>query len=152
VTVASTGNGTPIILGGPASKLGKLVGHCARRAVTEALLKQEPVWANRSVFDRLKERHLPIEKLASEISKIEDLAVTAEELTAILKKDPSALASLLAAAKMDDDFKKNLLPTDFQNWTQITDCDDCKKSHGYEVAQLSPFIKDTLIKIIKNTL
>lgn len=153
VTVASTGKGAPIILGGPASRFGKVVGYCARRAVTEALLQQEPVWANRSVFDRLKERHLPIEKLASEVSKIEGLAVTAEELTTILKKEPSALASLLAAAKMDDDYKKNLLPTDFQNWNQITSCigiaEDCKKLQGYEAAELPPFLKDALIKIVK---
>ena len=58
VTVASTGKGRIISLAGPASKLGKLVGYCARRAVTEALLRQEPFWANRSVLDRLKERHL----------------------------------------------------------------------------------------------
>ena len=74
VTVASTCRGKSLSLGGPASKLGKLVGYCARHAVTEALLRQEPVWANRSVFDRLKERHLPVEKLSAEVSKIEGLA------------------------------------------------------------------------------
>ena len=31
ITVASTDKGTPIILGGPASKFGKLVGYCTRR-------------------------------------------------------------------------------------------------------------------------
>ncbi len=153
VTVASTGKGKTITLGGPASKFGKIVGYCARKAVTEALLKQEPFWENRSVFDRLKERHLPVEKLAAEVSKIEGLAVTAEELTAILKRDPSALASLLAAAKMDDDYKKNLLPTDFQNWNQITGgigtFEDFKKLQGYEAVELPPFIKATLIKIVK---
>jgi adenosylcobinamide amidohydrolase len=146
VTVATTNKGIPIVLGGPASKLGQLVGVCARQAVTEALLKQEPVWGNRSVFDRLKERHLPIEKLAAEVSKIKGFEITAEKLTELLKNNPSALASLLAAARMDDDYKKNLLPTDFKDWNQITNCE------GYEAAQLPPFIKDTLIKIINDTL
>ena len=150
VTVASTGKGKSIALAGPASKLGRLVGYCARRAVTEALLKQEPVWACRSVLDRLKERHLPLEKLAAEVSKIKGLAVTVEELTKILKKNPSALASLLAAAKMDDDYKKNLLPTDFQNWNQIMISEDFQKLPGYEAAGLPPFIKAVLIRIIKN--
>jgi iron complex transport system ATP-binding protein len=81
VTVASTSRGKSLSLGGPASKLGKMVGYCARHAVTEALLRQEPVWANRSVFDRLKERHLPVEKLAAEVSKIDGLQINAEELT-----------------------------------------------------------------------
>jgi adenosylcobinamide amidohydrolase len=153
VTVASTGKGTPIILGGPASKFGKLVGYCVRRAVTEALLRQEPVWANRSVLDRLKERHLPIEKLAAEVSKMDGLALTAEGLAEILKKKPLSLALLLAAAKLDDDYKKNLLPTDFQNWTQIAGCigitEDYKKLQGYEAVELPPFIKATLTKIVK---
>ena len=58
VTVASTSQGKTIGYGGPASKLGKLVGYCTRKAVTEALIKQEPFWATRTVLDRLKERHL----------------------------------------------------------------------------------------------
>jgi adenosylcobinamide hydrolase len=153
-TVATNGKGKQIVLGGPASKLGKLVGSCARRAVTEALLTQEPIWANRTVLDRLKERHLPVEKLAAEVSKIKGLEITAEKLTELLKKDLSALASLLAAAKMDDDYKKNLLPTDFQNWNQITgyigNSEDCKKLQGYEAVELPPFIKDALIKMVKN--
>jgi adenosylcobinamide amidohydrolase len=155
VTVASTGRGKQVVLGGPASKLGKLVGYCTRHAVTEALLKQEPVWANRSVLDRLKERHLPIEKLATEVSKLEGLDITAEGLAKILKKNPSSLALLLTAAKMDDDYKKNLLPTDFQNWNQITDCtgtaEDNKKLQGYEATELPPFIKLALTKIIKTS-
>jgi hypothetical protein len=55
---------------------------------------------------------------------------------------------------MDDDYKKNLLPTDFQNWNQITgyigNSEDCKKLQGYEAVELPPFIKDALIKMVKN--
>jgi adenosylcobinamide hydrolase len=149
VTVATTGKGIPIVLGGPASTLGQLVGACTRQAVREALLKQEPVWINRSILDRLRERYLPVQKLASEVSKIKGLEITAEKLTELLKKDPKALASMLAAARMDDDYKKNLLPTDFSSWSQITDCEECKKLKGYETVQLPPFIKDALIKIVK---
>ncbi len=153
VTVAATTKGKTLTLGGPPSKLGKLVGYCVRKAVSEALLKQEPVWANRSVFDRLKERHLPVEKLATEVSKVEGVAVNAEELAMILKKNPSTLVNLLLAAKMDDDYKKNLLPTDFQNWNQITDCigitEDYKRLQGYEAADLPAFIKAVLVKIVK---
>ena len=56
---------------------------------------------------------------------------------------------LLAAARMDDDYKKNLLPTDFTSWSQITGCMEYKKLPGYEAVDLPPFIKDTLIKIVK---
>jgi adenosylcobinamide hydrolase len=149
VTVATTGRGETIVLGGPASKLGKLVGYCARRSVTEALLKQEPVWANRSVVDRLRERHLPLEKLAVEISKVEGLAVTADGLTDILKKNPSAGWQLLAAAKLDDDYKKNLLPTDFKDWSSVSQVFNEMTNSNYDAVDLPPFIKAALIKIVR---
>ncbi len=155
VTVASTGKGRIVSLGGPASDLGKLVGYCARRAVTEALLKQEPQWANRTVLDRLRERHLPVEKLATEVSKVEGIKVDADELADILRGNPVGLASLLTAAKMDDDYTKNLLPADFQNWSETTGCsgitEEYKERQSYEAAELPPFLKATLVKIIKKT-
>ncbi len=149
VTVATTAKGEAIMLGGPASKLGQLVGYCARRAVTEALLKQEPVWANRSVADRLRERHLPLEKLAAEISKVEGLAVTADGLAEILKKTSSAGWQLLAAAKLDDDYKKNLLPTDFKDWSSVNQVINEIDNPNYSAVDLPPFIKAALIRIIK---
>ena len=159
VTIASSCQGKTLSLGGPASKLGKLVGYCARKAVTEALLNQEPVWACRSVLDRLNERHLSVEKLAAEISKVEGLALDAEGLSGILKKNPFALVCLLAAAKIDDDYKKNLLPTDFADWIEISKCFgacsqnklECTNTPDYEFVDLPPFLKHALINIVKNT-
>ena len=55
VTIASTCRGKKLTLAGPASKLGKLVGNCARHSVTEALLKQEPIWACRTVLQAQRE-------------------------------------------------------------------------------------------------
>ena len=157
VTIASNCAGRTLSLGGPASKLGKLVGYCARKAVAEALLKQEPVWACRTVLDRLKERHLSVEKLAAEISKVEGLTLDAEGLVEILKKNPFNLTYLLAAAKMDDDFKKNLLPTDFTDWMQTSkffglgtqNKPENTKTPNYEFVDLPPFIKHTLINIVR---
>jgi len=159
VTVASTCNGKTLSLAGPASKLGKLVGYCARRAVTEALLKQEPIWANRTVLDRLKERHFPLEKMAAELSKVEGLTVDADGLAEVLKNNHFAGAYLLAAAKMDDDYKKNLLPTDFSDWTEVSKCfgecnlskHDCSKTPSYDAVDLPPFLKNALIKIVKGS-
>lgn len=39
IVVAKTNRGAPIVMGGPASKLGQLVGHCTRKAVKEAVMK-----------------------------------------------------------------------------------------------------------------
>jgi adenosylcobinamide hydrolase len=160
VTVASPCRGKTLSLAGPASKLGKLIGYCARNAVTEALLKQEPVWACRSVLDRLKERHIGLEKLASEVSKVEGLQIDTVGLTELLRNNPVAASNLLAAAKMDDDYNKNLLPTDFTDWTEISRCFgtfnltklDCAKLHNYDSVDLPPFLKNALIKIVKNAL
>ena len=156
VTVASTSNGKVISYGGPASKLGKAVGYCARKAVAESLIKQEPVWACRTVLDRLKERHLPLEKLVTEVSKVEGLAVDVEGLAGILKKLPNGLVHLLAAAKMDDDVKKNLLPTELGDVNELSKCFSypdcagagCSKLPSYDSVDLPPFLKQALIKIL----
>jgi iron complex transport system ATP-binding protein len=151
VTVAATGKGKAVVLAGPASKLGKLVGACARQAVHEALLRQEPIWGMRSVSDRLRERHLPLEKLAAEVSKIEGLAVDAEGLTEILRENPSSGWPLLAAAKLDDDYKKKLLPTDFKDWSGAsqTFSEMGQGTSDYSAVDLPPFIKAALIQIVK---
>ena len=151
VTVASTGKGKNLILGGPASKLGKLVGSCTRQAVSEALLKQEPFWGTRTVLDRLRERHLPVEKLAAEVSKIQGIGVSAERLPELLKNNPSGQAALLAAAKMDDDYKKSLLPKDAQSWAQMLGAsEELKQMKGYDLAELPPFTKNALIRVLRN--
>ena len=158
VTVASTGIGKTIMLAGPASKLGRLVGYCARQAVTQALLRQEPVWGCRTILDRLKERHLPPEKLAAEVSKVEGLAVDTEGLAEILKKNPLAGAVLLAAARLDDEVKKGHLPTDFGEVSELSkyfgvsaSCKcDCSKLPSYDSVDLPPFLKHALINIVRN--
>lgn len=159
VTVATNGVGQPVMLAGPASELGQVVGHCTRRAVTETLLKQEPIWECRTVLYRLKERHLPVEKLATEVSKVDGLAIDAKGLAELLRKNPLAAGWLLAAAKMDDDYKKNLLPADFEDWTEFSRCfgartqllRDCSRLPNYEKVDLPPFVKYALIRIIQES-
>ena len=160
VAVASTCQGKTIRYGGPASKLGKVVGYCTRKAVTEALIKQEPIWARRTVLDRLKERHLPLEKLAAEVSKVEGLKVDAQGLAEILKNKPLALAYLLAAAKLDDDVKKNLLPAELGDAAELSKrfgnpastAAECSKVPSYDSVDLPPFLKQSLIKIVTEAL
>jgi adenosylcobinamide amidohydrolase len=159
VAVASTCQGKTISYGGPASKLGKVVGYCTRKAVAEALIKQEPIWACRTVLDRLRERHLPLEKLAAEVSEVEGLTVTAERLAEILKSKPLALAQLLAAAKMDDEVKKNLLPVELGDVDGLSKrfsnpdntMEDCAKLPSYDSVDLPPFLKQALIRILRET-
>ncbi|MGA2682301.1 MAG: adenosylcobinamide amidohydrolase [Candidatus Bathyarchaeia archaeon] len=160
VAVASPSRGRVIGYGGPASKLGKTVGYCTRKAVTEALIKQEPIWVCRTVLDRLKERHLPLEKLADEVSKVEGLKVDGKGLARILENNPFALAYLLAASKMDDDVKKNLLPAELGDAETLSKCfanlantiEGCSELPSYEQVDLPPFLRQALIKIVKKTL
>jgi adenosylcobinamide amidohydrolase len=160
LTIASTNKGKTIGYGGPASKLGKLVGHCTRKAVTEALVKQEPIWACRTVIDRLKERHLPLEKIAFELSKVDGLAIDKNVLAEILETKPLALTFLLAAAKLDDDYKKNLLPVELGEVTELSKCfgalacsrSDCSEVHGQDSVDLPPFLKHALIKVVSEAL
>ncbi|MGE5187696.1 MAG: adenosylcobinamide amidohydrolase [Betaproteobacteria bacterium] len=159
VTVATNGIGQPVMLAGPASKLGQVVGQCTRRAVTDALLKQEPYWECRTVLYRLKERHLPVEKLATEVSKVKGLEVDVKGLIALLSRNPLAAGWLLAAAKMDDDYKKNLLPADFEDWNEFTRSfsastpskHDCSKLPNYSQVDLPPFVKYALIRILQES-
>jgi adenosylcobinamide amidohydrolase len=150
VTVATNATGKNIIYGGPASKLGQMVGYCTRKAVTEALLNQEPIWGCRTVLDRLKERHLPLEKLATEASKIEGIEVNADELGKILEANPKAAWNLLAAAKLDDDVKKGLVPAGLANIEALRQYigKDYTKRSGYDTADLPPFIKAALINVL----
>jgi adenosylcobinamide hydrolase len=156
-TVASTGKGKTLTLAGPASKLGKLVGVCTRKAVAKALVTQEPMWECRTVLYRLKERHLPLEKLASEVSKIEGLVITPHRLAEIIRGNLSAAVWLLAAAKMDDDYQKDLLSADFDNWAQATEGFagfiahkiDFSKLPNYDSVDLPPFLKQALVAIVK---
>ena len=160
IAVASTCRGKIIRYSGPASKLGKAVGYCTRKAVTEALIKQEPIWACRTVLDRLKERHLQLEKLAAEVSKVEGLTVDAKGLAEILKDKPLALAYLLAAAKLDDDVKKNLLPAELGDAAElskrfgnpVSTSAECSKVPSYDSVDLPPFLKQSLIKIVREAL
>ncbi len=153
VTIASTGKGKTLTLAGPASKLGKVIGFCTRRAVMKALLFQEPIWGMRTVADRLRERHLPMELLASEASKVKGIMIGPERLAEILSTNHAAAALLLAAAKMDDDYNKQLIPRDLADCEPYkcfgaTDCINCKKLPGLDLVKLPPFVKYTLVNIL----
>ena len=165
IVVAKTSRGAPIVYGGPASELGQLVGHCTRKAVREAVTKANEFMPSRAVKDRLRERHLSIEKLSSEVSKVNDLKVTPQALAKILETEPVFASFMLAAAKMDADIKKGLLPSEFGKvavvserfgslrFQSIKDRETPAEARSdYDVIDLPPFTKNVLISIVKNAL
>lgn len=167
IVVAKTNKGAPIMYGGPASELGQLVGYCTRKAVKEAVTKANEFMPSRSITDRLRERHLSIEKLSSELSKVNDLKVNPKKLSKILENEPVFASLILAAVKMDDDVKKGLIPVEFEDidfvskrfgslFSQAIESakisDESKFENNYEAIDLPPFTKYVLINIVKSAL
>jgi len=173
LVVATTNRGSAIKYGGPASKLGRLIGHCTRSAVRESILNQDEYLPCRSIFERLKERQLPIEKLASELSKIKSLNADENALSSylitILKKDPLSALVLMAAVKIDEDIEKGLIPPEFGKievlGKNFTDFLFSKQIHNsteplsvntntkeYDSVNLPPFLRQVLIGMVKSAL
>jgi adenosylcobinamide amidohydrolase len=158
VVAASTNRGQIIGYGGPASKLGQLVGHCTRKAVKEAIFKQDGCLPNRSTLERLRERHLPVETLALELSKVKGLSVDAKALEEVLVGEPLFASVLLAAAQMDEAVEKGLVPLEFgsievlsqrfgdlvapQGWKPDGEVD-------YGMVDLPRFTKQVLVNIVR---
>jgi len=165
--VAETNRGSPIVYGGPVSKLGQLVGYCTRKAVKEAVMKANECMPFRSIVKRLRERHLPIEKLASELSKVDGLKVDEKTLAKILRNEPLFVSLLMAAIKIDEDVKKGLIPPEFGNVDVVSENfgnllsktsrsakpprESLTKDNSAAV-NLPPFLKKVLINLVKSAL
>lgn len=163
IVVAKTNKGAPIVYGGPASELGQIVGCCTRKAVKEAVTKANEFMPSRSIIDRLKERHLPLEKLASEMSKVDGLKVDAKTLEKILRNEPLFASILLAATKIDEDLKKDLIPSEFKNVNALSEnfgrllsehrvekaASEPASDEDYASVDLPPFLKHVLINMVK---
>ncbi len=164
VVVAKTNRGAPIAYGGPASELGQLVGYCTRKAVKEAITKANEFMPSRSIRERLRERHLAIEKLAFELSKVDDLKVDARMLAKILGAEPLFASLLFAAVKLDDDIKNGLVPLEFGDINAASErfgnlisqaSNGAKvqtepKVKDYGTVELPLFTKHVLINIVRN--
>ena len=167
VVVAETGIGDTIVYGGPASNLGQLVGCCTRKAVKEAIMKGQECSPRRSLADRLQARHLSVEKLAYELSKIKSLKTDKRKLVdALIKKienDAVFASAILAAVKLNEDFEKGLLPPQFGNlcelgkgFGELFSQQESETKHqvvqDVENVNLPPFLKFTLIELAKKAL
>jgi iron complex transport system substrate-binding protein len=168
LSVATTNTGPQIELGGPASELGQLVASCVRPAIREAVMKQDGTLSSRSVVDRLKARHLPMEKMASELTKIKTLNAGETALATKLRgvtSNPLYASFLMAAAKLDDDVKRGLIPFEFGRITDVSKNfgNLISKGESHEArnqrqpakeeldeVNLPPFIKQALINILLN--
>ncbi len=163
---AHTGVGEQILFGGPASKLGQLVGACTRQAVKEAVMKGRECSPTRALADRLEARHLSVQKIALELSKIRGLSKSKEqlalEISSMVNRQPLFAATLLAAVKLDEDLHDGLLPP------QLGDVEELAKRFGDQAAgcninklvisdtemaqaDLPPFLKQAILGLLRKT-
>jgi adenosylcobinamide hydrolase len=167
IAIAETGKGEPIVYGGPASKLGQLVGYCTRKAVKEAITKGQECSPQRSLANRLEARHLSVEKIALELSKVQSLKTDKQKLAAAITKmmqaDPVFASALLAIVKLNEEFEKGLLPPQFGNLVELGKgfgelLSPKKKEYRSQIiedaenANLPPFLKFTLIELARKAL
>lgn len=164
LSVAATGQGETIELGGPASTIGQLVAEAVRQAVKEAADKQEGRHPGRPLSRRLAERHLSIEKLAGELSKVSafslDEKALAIELERVLGSDSVSAVFLLSAAKLDEEYKKGLIPSEMGDAEAlsvgfaglINKKEAIGKNADYAQVNLPPFTKQAAISILQNAL
>ncbi len=164
LSVAVTGQGEKIELGGPASTIGQLVGSAVRQAVKEAADKQEGQHKGRTLTRRLEERHLSIEHLADELSKAQvfgDQKTVASKLKQVLMENSVSAAFLLAAAKLDDDYKKDLLPNELGDVDKLSagfgdllsNRKPAKEScQGFAEVNLPPFTKQAVMALLQKSL
>jgi iron complex transport system ATP-binding protein len=161
LSVAVTGQGEKIELGGPASTVGQLVASAVRQAVKEAADKQEGPHKGRTLTRRLEEYHLSINYLASEISKAKvfgDQKTVDSALEQVLAQDFVSAAFLLAAAKLDDDCKKGLIPNELGDVTHlsrgfgnlIASKNPVEKVPSFSEVNLPHFTKQAVIALLQN--
>lgn len=161
LSVVVTGQGEKIELGGPASNVGHLVASAVRQAVKEAADKQEGQHRGRTLNRRLSEHHLSIDCLAAEFSKAKifgDQKTIASRLEYLLASSPVSAVFLLAAAKLDDDFKKDLIPKELRDIPLLSKEFGCLILRSkldvtplFEV-NLPPFTKQAVIALLQNSL
>jgi hypothetical protein len=132
--------------------------------VKEAVMKASECAPGRSLISRLRERNLSIEKLASELSKSKTLNLDKKTLEyyieRTLRTKPEAAWILMAAAKMDEDVRNNLIPIEFGRIEaasrkfgdfllySVQSSAKSDVSENDEV-NLSPFLKQVLVNMVK---
>ena len=116
------GTGVSIKNAGGHTKMGELIAKAVYRGVMEAVAKQNALVPNRSVFQRLYERHISPYELVSEAQC--DCMVKKGEATVALEEilmDPRYAGFLEAAFALSNDYRRGLIQDlgSYQSWCDI---------------------------------
>jgi hypothetical protein len=115
VAVACTKKGTPIQYAGTFTLIGELIGKCVREGVKTAITKQENIWPDRPLINRLADRCLPLEAIIPQVSegkvigKSPDYEALEKQFEVILS-DKKMMLLVIAALRLDEDLAKGLIP------------------------------------------
>jgi iron complex transport system ATP-binding protein len=118
VVVGCTKKGDPIQYAGTFTLLGELIARCVRKAVKEAMFKQENLAPNRTLMERLAERGISLELIMSLADEPNEKIQDPEELkrqVELILSDQKIMPLLVAALRFDDDLEKGLIPKDHLN-------------------------------------
>ena len=99
VTVVTTGKGKAINYAGPASKLGKASGTARGKPSRKPSSNRSRSGQAEPCSTGYSERHMPLEKLAAEVSKVEGLSLPLTGLAEILKDKPADLAAFAGSGE-----------------------------------------------------
>ncbi|MCF6247596.1 MAG: adenosylcobinamide amidohydrolase [Desulfobacula sp.] len=146
------GTGLEIKNSGGHTKMGELIAKAVYAGVTEAVLKQNGIVANRNIFQRLKERKISIYQLMTGANcgcedKRSDFTALVEELLL----DPEYAAFIESSFAISDEYEKGLIKNlgAFNTW--------CKKIAdniaGYDIEKIKDMVlADTMPITIKTAL
>jgi len=121
IVVACTGLRAPMKYAGTATKLGELIGKSVKKAVKEAIEKQEGITPNRPLIKRLEERGITFEdlvKTALELYLPHPGVETREKALKLLKEgfdqalsDVNIAALTMAGLRLEEDGRRSLIPS-----------------------------------------
>lgn len=120
MVVACTGLGEPMKYAGTATKLGELIGKSVKKAVKEAIEKQDGITPNRPLIKRLEERGITFEdlvKTALELYLPHPGVETRDKASQLLQEgfnqalsDTNIAALVTAGLRLEEDGRRSLIP------------------------------------------
>ena len=117
VVIACTKRGHKIKYAGSGTAIGELIGKAVKEALKKAIYKQENLVSNRPLTKRLAERGITVENLTTLLSQIRPIlrgsAEKREQFKVELEQallDQNIAALIIAALRLDEDAKMNLIP------------------------------------------
>ncbi len=152
LVIAVSGKGERFDFGSPASSVGQLVAQCVRKTVRQAISNYEGEKYGGTIATRLKDRQLTTERFTDEIAKVKGLGIKKNDLAAEIEtilKDEHLAVYLLAAAKLDEDFQKQLIKPQLSFAFGILNPSGPQNVKS-DAANLPPFTKQALLNILAN--